>query len=757
MSGKGRYLAFAAILLCTYPLAAQRPKPLLEPVAGVKADAEEQMRTLRIGIAAGSIRIDGELEDPGWTGAALATGFSEFQPREGVPPQTPTEARVTYDAQNLYVAFVVRDDPDALRVSLRERDAVWEDDWVVVVLDTYGDNSWAYMIGANPLGIQMDARFSNSTGHDPSFDVIYSSAGRVTDEGYQVEMAIPFASLRFPDAAQQEWRIQFVRSHPRASRFQYSWSALSMNNNCILCQSGLLLGIEGVEPGGQLELLPSVVAGQRGDLADGADPGSFRSGEPSAELSLGVRYPFRSGWTAEATYNPDFSQIESDASQIDVNSTFALFFPERRPFFQEGGDLFDTWVNAIYTRSINDPVAAGKLIGRQGNLAVGYIAAVDEHSPVIIPLEEASVTRQNGRSVSNIVRARRMFGSGSSLGGLITDRRFVGGGSGSTAGADLLLRLSELWQIEAQVVASYTQEPAEPGVTADLDGLTFDSGARTATFDGESFAGRASYVSLERNARGWNFDADYWDATPAYRADNGFQGQNDFRRAVLFNGYGFHPEEGLIDRIFIGNSNGQAWNFDGLMKNRFAAVFAESSLKGQTHVGVELTWEEERFGDVLFEDMIGWGIRLGSSFSEAFGFRASYGQGEGIHRASVSPGQNRNASLSATIKPLRNFVLNPSVRWARLESAEGETLFDGYIARARVDYQVTRRFSARVVTEWNDFGRGLSLEPLLVYRINPLSVAYLGSSHGYRDFEDPYTLERTSRQYFLKVQYLLRP
>ena len=755
MVRKSCSLAFVAALLVAVPLGGQQPAAPAE--ASARSAGPEALPTLRITPAPGAIRIDGELEDAGWAGAAVATGFTEFQPREGIPARSPTEAMMTYDAENLYVAFVVRDDPEALRVSLQERDGVWGDDWVLAVLDTYGDNSWAYMIGANPLGVQIDARFSNSTGDDPSFDVIYSSAGRVTEDGYRVEIAIPFASLRFPDAARHEWRIQFVRSHPRASRYQYSWAALSQNNNCILCQSGLLLGIEGVEPGGQLELLPSIVAGQRGDLLDGADPGSFRAGDPSAELSLGIRYPFQSGWTAEVAYNPDFSQIESDASQIDVNSTFALFFPERRPFFQEGGDLFDTWVDAIYTRSINDPVAAGKLIGRRGSLAMGYIGAVDEHSPVIIPLEEASATRQNGRSVSNIVRARRMFGSGSYVGALITDRRFLGGGSGSTAGADLLLRLSEVWQLEAQVVGSYTREPSEAGVTADLEGVTFDDGARTAAFDGEAFAGRASYVSLERNARGWNFDADYWDATPAYRADNGFQGQNDFRRAVLFNGYGFHPAESFVDVVFIGNRNGQTWNFDGLMKKRFAAVFAETSLKGQTHAGLEVTWEEERFADVLFEDMIGWGLGVGSSFSDAFGFNVSYGRSEGIHRATVSPGYERSASASATIKPLRNIVLNPSVRWARLESADGETLFDGYIARGRLDYQVTPRFSARLVTEWNEFSKGLSFEPLLVYRINPLSVAYLGSSHGYRDFEDPFALERTSRQFFLKVQYLLRP
>ncbi|HUE77419.1 MAG TPA: sugar-binding protein [Longimicrobiales bacterium] len=756
MSNRTLALLCTALTLAAGTLSAQEVA-MNEPRSERQVAAPSEQPTLLIDRAPGEIRVDGDLDDAGWVGAAVASGFSEFQPGQGRVPSSATTALLTYDDENLYVAFVIEDDPDALRVTLQDRDAVWNDDWVMIVLDTYGDNSWAYMIGANPIGVQVDSRFSNATGDDSSFDVIYHSAGRVTESGYQVELAIPFASLRFPDAEEHEWKLQFVRSHPRESRYQYSWAALSMNNNCILCQSGTLRGIQGVEAGGQLELLPSLVAGRQGRLVTASDPTSFQTTDPSAELSLGIRYPFRSGWTAEATYNPDFSQIESDASQIDVNSTFALFFPERRPFFQEGSDLFETWVDAIYTRSINDPVAAGKLIGRQGDLSVGYIAAVDEHSPIIIPLTESSIVASNGRSVSNIFRARRMFGSGSSIGGLLTDRRFDGGGSGTTFGADALFRINELWQVEAQVVGSYTSEPDQAGETAGYEDITFGDEGFTATFDGESFAGRASYLSLERNARGWNFDLDYWDATPTYRADSGFQGQNDFRRAVLFNGYGIHPEEGIVDGVFFGSRMGQDWDFEGRMKNRSGVLFVESQLVGQTHVGAELAWNEERYNDVFFDDMVTWGVRAGSNFSEAFGFNLSYSAGESIHRPTATPGRRENARVSATVKPLQNLVVRPSVQWARLEGEDGTTRFDGFIARTRLDYQATRRFSARVVTEWDDFDRRLAVEPLLIYRINPLSVLYLGSTHGYRDFEEPYALERTRQQLFLKLQYLFRP
>jgi hypothetical protein len=734
-----------------------RSLTLMLALSAAAAAAQNTVPTLDVRPAPGPITVDGRLDDPGWVGAAVATGFTEFQPRDGVPALTNTRAWVTYDDRHLYVAFRVEDDPDRIRVTLRDRDEVWNDDVVIVAIDTYADNSWAYMIGANALGVQIDARFSNDRGDDPSFDVVYQSAGVVTETGYQVEMAIPFASLRFPDAVEQRWSLQFVQIHPRETRRQYSWAPISLDNSCILCQSGVLVGLEGVQPGGQLEILPSLVAGQSGSLATPSDPTSFAEGDLTGALSVGLRYPFRSGWTAEATYNPDFSQVESDASQIDVNTTFALFFPERRPFFQEGGDLFDTWINAVHTRSINAPIGAGKLLGRQGNLSMGYIGAVDQHSPLIIPLEESSVVLQNGRTVSNIVRARQMIGAGSAVGALVTDRRFDGGGSGTNVGADALLRLSSTWSLRAQVVGSYTIEPDDAGPTAGLEDVTFGDRNYTAAFDGETYSGRATYLNLGRDSRDWTFGANYGDATPTYRADNGFQNRNDFRSVNLFNGYSWWPEDGFFDRLFVGHEVGSSWNFDGVTKRRSTAVFANGQGAGQSRFSVNVGWGEERFRGRLFRDMVSGGVSIGSDFSDAFGFGLSYGIGEDIFRADPRIGIAQSASASLNIKPLQNLVISPSVRWARMDDRDGTELFSGYIARTRVNYLAGRAVVVRLVTEWNDFNRRLSVEPLLLYRLNPFSVVYIGSTHGYAEFDDPYAMERTRRQFFLKLQYLFRP
>lgn len=742
------------LLACGTGAAAQEMARLDTPSATTEAEAPYVLQADR---APGPIHVDGELDDAGWQGAAVATGFTEFQPRDNFPSPTNTRAWLTYDEDHLYVAFKVEDDPETVRATLRDRDEAYSDDVVFVIFDTYGDNSWAYMIGANPIGVQLDARFTNQNGDDASFDVVYESAGKITDSGYQVELAIPFASLRFPDVEEHRWRIQFAQILPRETRRQYAWAPLSMDNSCILCQSGTLVGLEGVEPGGQLEILPSLVAGQSGSLETPSDPGSFQNGSPSAEVSLGARYPFKSGWTAEGTYNPDFSQVESDASQIDVNTTFALFFPERRPFFQEGSDLFNTRINAIYTRSINDPIGAGKLLGRQGNLSMGYIGAVDEHSPLIIPLEESSIVLENGRTVSNIVRARQMFGSGSSVGGLITDRRFDGGGSGTSAGADALLRINGQWSLQAQVVGSYTREPDAAGPTAGLDDVTFGDDGYTATFDGESYLGRATYVRLDRNSRGWNFGASYEDATPTYRADSGFQSRNNYRSGSVSNGYGWYPDEGFFDRISVGHNAGGSWNFDGTLKRRSTGLNVNGSAAGQSNFNLGVGWREERFRGQFFGDMLSGHAFLGSDFSDALGFNLSYRIGEDIFRGDPQIGIAQSASASLNFKPVQNVVISPSISWARMDRRSGAELYSGYIARTRLNYQISRELFVRVITEWNEFSGQLSVEPLLLYRVNPFSVLYIGSTHGYAEYDDPYTMERTSQQFFLKLQYLFRP
>ena len=220
----------------------------------------------------GDIKIDGELNDRDWLTAGKADNFAEHQPGDQIEPPVKTEAFITYNDENLYVAFICYDDPQSVRASYCDRDAVGADDNICLLIDTYGEATWAYEFNVTPYGLQGDYLWSPEGGEDESFDAVWESMGKITDSGYQLEMAIPFSSLRFPDRPQQTWKVDFWRNHPRDSRRQYSWAAYDRDEPCWPCQWGTITGISDVRPGRGIEILPSVIGYQSGALEDKADP-----------------------------------------------------------------------------------------------------------------------------------------------------------------------------------------------------------------------------------------------------------------------------------------------------------------------------------------------------------------------------------------------------------------------------------------------------------------------------------------------------
>jgi len=704
-----------------------------------------------------AIEIDGRVDDAAWQSARRITDFREFQPGHMSEPPVRTEAFITYDADNLYVGIIAYDEPDAVRRSLRERDDMFNDDWAGLMLDTQGDQSWGYLIIANAYGVQGDTRLSNN-GDDASFDVIFEANGSLTERGWEVEIAVPFSSLRFRGQDTRNWRIGLIRNHPRDSRRMYSWPALDNGNPCLLCQFAEMETLEGVRPTGSLELLPSIVASQAGSLNDHDDPSAgFDNQDPTASMSLGARYPFAGGWNAEVTYNPDFSQVESDAAQVDVNTTFALSFPERRPFFQTGSELFQTPLGVVYTRSINDPRFAGKLTGSLGSTSLAWMGAYDETSPVIVPLEERSEFVQGGQSWSSVVRARHALGGDSHVGLLATDRRLSGGGAGSTAGVDVLYRFAESYSVGGQLVTSRTEEPND---TTLLGGSDLFADSRTVAFDGETFWGAALLTGISRSTRQWSWDVSYRQASPTFRADNGFVARNAYRQASLWTGYEFRPGRLGIVEIEPNVSGGQVWSWDGGTKDRWINPSINVELKGQTQAGVWYVHTDlERFNDIRFDGYGRGGFWLSSNFSEMLRGGFDVGYGESIYRPGEPPvlGTGYNWSAWASLKPLDRLVISPEIGYQELNDPDGEELYSGYIARTRVELQFNRELSLRLVTQYVDFGdAGVSIEPLLMYRLNPFSIFYLGSTDRYTDYDTPTGFARTDRQFFLKFQYLLR-
>ncbi len=745
-------------------------------VAAQKDFRPSFLPTVNVSRLVGEIEIDGKLDDSGWRNAAVADGFTEHTPGDLLEPPVKTEARITYDDHNLYVAFIAWDDPAEVRVSMTDRDQIFKDDYVGLLLDTYGDHSWGYELFVNPIGIQGDLRMLSTGNEDLAFDIVWDSRGMVTDSGFQVEIAIPFSSLRFPDKTEQAWRLNFWRDRQRESRNRYSWAAISRDDPCFMCQWGTATGIQGVRPGSNLELIPNVIAHQSGASDTEAGPSSnFENQDPSAEFALNARYGLSSDASAEITINPDFSQVESDPGQIDVNTPFALFFEERRPFFQEGSDLYGSWIDAIHTRSINDPQEAVKLTGRFGRTSVAYILARDDHSPMILPSYDRSFTLLLDKSTVNIARTKRTLGENSFVGGLLTDRRFDDGGAGTVFGVDGSLRMARNYKFNFQVLGSRTDEPI---VSTGLDSLTFDNGKYTYDLDGEKFWGSAAYAAFERSARHWNFTLDYSDYSPTFRADNGFITRNNMRNVNLWTGLQFQPNTAMVKQWQVSVDLGHVWEFHsrpGEVKDQWVRPSLFIELPGQTQVNLEYLNSREVFRGQMFEGISVGECFIYSRFSEMMSLEALYSFGRTIWRTFQSTpvlGNSQQLGLYLAIKPTQRLVLSPDFHYAKMNYPDAylqdhpgtpKKIYEGYILRSKLTYQFTREWFLRLVVQYDDFSNDLNVEPLLTYRLNPFTIFYVGATSRYQHWDaNDYTdlsesrWDLTSRQYFAKFQYLFR-
>ena len=658
------------------------------------------------------------------------------------------------------MALIAYDDPTTIRTSYSDRDAIFRDDYFGIMLDTYGDQNWGYEIFVNPYGIQGDLRMISSGDEDISFDLVWESMGKITDSGYQVEIAIPFASLRFPDKPVQTWRINFWRDHQREVRSRFSWAAQDRDNDCFICQWGYLTGIQNIVPGKNIEIIPNLIATQSGSRSRWDNPDSeFLNDDPNAEVSLNARYGISSNSSIEFTINPDFSQVESDQQQVDVNNPFGLSYPERRPFFQEGSELFNGWIRSIYTRSINNPEAALKYTGQFGRLGIAYMFARDEVSPVLVPLQQQARLGQVEKSYINIMRGKQTFGEDSFIGVTFTDRRYDDfgiddmhtGGSGTTFGIDANLRLNQNWRIEMQTMASYTREirdahlPVDTTIEILIDSMPipdttydtsiyipsiissphqthFDNGQFTVDLDGESYWGEAQYISLERGGRIWNFDMDYWAISPTFRTDNGFNTRNDYRTLNVWTGLYFRPNKKWLLAWEPSINFGRSWNYNGKLDitdygtsafDEWARIEIFAVTRFQTELGIEYINSQEQFFGRNFPGISRLSFFLNGRFTELIGGGFNYTEGKSVWRDRSDPdlGYARDFELFSTIKPTERIVISPSFYSSRMDrrtsyfeddnhTGEAKEIFDASVFFTRLNIQFDRNWYLRLIFQY---------------------------------------------------------
>lgn len=747
-------------------------------------------------VDAAKIRIDGRLDDAAWNQAALLHSFTQYQPVEGVPASQKTEVLVLVDKKAIYFAVRAFDtDARDIRATMSERDAFERsDDYVRFVLDTFNDRRRAYVFTVNPLGVQQDGIWNEGSGGgrrrfgppiDSNPDFLWSSAARITDWGYAVEVRIPFKSLRFPKLEEQSWGLQVIRRIQR-SGFEQSWAPLTGNVANRLAQSGELTGLKKLNPGLFMEINPVLTGKRIGAYDDAA--GALVHDNPEGDFGMNMTYGITSNLTLDGTYNPDFSQVEADAGQIAVNERFALFFPEKRPFFLEGTEIFAMPKQIIYTRSIANPIGGAKLTGKLGSLNVGYLGAIDR-----------SLSGGND-AVVNLLRVRRDVGGSSTVGAVYTDRTVTGDDYNRVAGADARLVFARRYTLTLLGAASRTRRP---------DGT-----------DGPS-TGALLSARLERAGRAFSYSGEIEDTDNNFRAGSGFfrrLGQTQVQSQVRYNWYG--KRGSLLERVGPSLEFKGYWDHDDFWAGR-GVQEAEVQAGGSASFRNNITlWgnvtrslfsydaaayeglmvqvpdgsvEAFRPDQALFDGLYGatvflwvnsWQRVRGNvrfSWKEVPIFDRSYG-------VAVEPGDSYSGNLSLNLYPTRSLLMEIGLRHTTINrKRDGSNYSTATIPRIRAQYQFSRSFFIRGIFEYSTQERGRLLDPstgglivtcddtsctprsisldhnihvegLLTYEPSPGTVFYIGYT---REMDDPERFgfrnaRPTADGLFVKLSYRFR-
>ncbi len=700
----------------------------------------QKEQAVQPGFMPGAPRIDGELGNPEWEAAAVITDFVQYEPQEGAAPTEKTTVYLGYDRHNLYIAFDCHDSrPEAIRCTLCQRDRVQGDDAVYVYLDTFNDRRRAFVFVANPRGVQVDGIYVEANprrhrGRAESFDRIdrnwngyFQSAARITDRGYVVEMAIPFKSLRFPNKNVQTWGLILRRQIPRKNEDLY-WPARSRAINGLLVQAGQLSLNQSLVRGKNLELMPTVV----GSKALGQ--------EFQPEIGANIKYGITSDLTADLALNPDFSQIEADIPQNEVNQRYPLYYPEKRPFFLEGKDIFDTPFELLYSRKIVSPVWAAKLTGKIKNTSFGVMSALDDR-PAGIEIPGASPLDVNSsyRSLNSVLRLRQDLYSESYLGFIASGKEM--GMTGSSIFSDY----NRLAAIDGQFKISQTNR------------LAFQlAGSLSRVEEIKTVMAPAWHFGFNHQDRHLNYSLDWFSIHPEFEAGLGFLRRKDIHSLNARAGYAFLPGNDYIISVTPSISYRRVYDYSWVLTDedmdlslmvsgwRQTFIFMNYSNTFEKYNGVDLKPRQFRF--TVFSAPLGW---LSGRISGRTGSSIYYDE---------LPYLGFSNSLEGEInfRPVQNLVA--SLRLEDLNFYEyrgGPKVYRVTILSQRINFQFNRGLFLRAITDYDSYYKKIYLSGLLGYELNPGTCFYLGmEDHRKRLGSDRYQL--TGRYYFIKFSYWWR-
>ncbi len=693
-----------------------------------------------------SPKIDGYLENPLWKNGVILDVFTQYEPQEGALPTEKTIAYIGHDKKHLYIAVRCFDsNPKAIRACLTERDSVFGDDDVTIYLDTFNDKKRAFVFQVNPCGIQVDGIYTEVRrrgrgrggffGFDRNWDTFFLSNAKRDDSGYTVEIAIPFKSLRFPNTETQEWGLQIMRTIRRKNEEIY-WHPRSRDINGFLIQAGTLEIDGAIEKGKNFEVMPVLTGLKKDDQ------------KPESEAGMNIKYGITSDLTADITFNPDFSQIEADIPQIDVNQRYALYYPEKRPFFLESKDFFDTPLELVYTRTIVNPLWGVKLSGKMGQTTLGFLSTYDEN-PASIDIpglpeddeeEEEEEEEDNPyNSFINVFRLKRDLYPESHIGFILTDKEMglswnsLSDNYNRVMGFDGHFKFSNNYRFSFQFLGSMSKVGEE---TTDLV--------------------PAMTLSLSRTARHLTASANWTSIHPDFEAATGFFRRKDIHYFNSRIGYAFLPMNDLIISIRPSFEYRRIYDFNNTLTDEEYQISFFLSGWRQSHIMASYSDELERYEGINFYKK-SFRASLGADPFSWLSGNISYSFGDSIYyEDNPYLGYKTSVNTRLTLKPITNLRLSYNFRNDLFYKEKGgEKEYEVNIISQRINLQLTRALSLRLITDYNDYYKELYNSVLLSYIYSPGTVFYIGIDDNQEE-DDSGIWRREGRYYFIKFSYWWR-
>ncbi len=733
-------------------------------------------------------KADGILSEKAWTMASQQTIDYVVVPFNIDDLPVTTTVKYYEDGENLNIAFIAdHDNADEIRAYYRQRDNIWQDDMVGIKIDPYNDQKLAYQFFINPLGVQSDATENTITGTESTgWDGIWYSAGNISEKNYIVEIVIPLNNFNFPTGVEpQTWAFEFVRFFPRDIQYRLSNVDIDPDNYCWVCQMQAIEGFAGASSGSNVTIAPALVSGVNQTRAPDAEWQSVNDTQPSLDIKWGLT----TDSSLNITVNPDFSQVESDSGQLNVNNNFALFFEEKRPFFLENLDIFETRSDLIYTRNISSPNIGAKLSGRVDKHAYGVLVADDEITTLILPGNSSSTIEQiNSKSTNVAVRYRYDLNQDISIGTLTTIRDSEDYHNYMSS-VDLRYDITDQDSFNVQTMFSESRYSALLQTYFANDDIeqcgegqcvNYEHYLRTANTD--KFSGNATLLSYAHREQDWYTSIEYENVSDGFRADLGFVDVIDFQSYELSAGLNYY-------------SSGDVWwnsvNIDVENEFRLSGDQQVMERKYRGRVTLEAIYNsyvsltclsKGQIGNRLDPSMLALrdntdffiqnrcAVRAGITPDSGLELDIDYIAGDRIDLANNRLGDSMRFGID--INYFINEHVSSKLSYFREDmDANGQPVFSAQLWNVSLGYNFDTRHALNLRLAYADIDynpdnylwrtpepkyKDLGSQLIYSYTVNPQTAVYLGFSD-FSEIDEVQRLQQVERNLFAKISYAWMP